>query len=322
MKKGLKITLYILAGIAVVQFYRPKDLEYQASQKDLTNVPKEVNDILRNSCFACHSNENRLNWYDKITPANIIVNSHIEDGRKALNFSNWDSLEKPQQNATLYYSFNKILSGEMPLASYTAVHTEAKLNSTDINVLKNYITTLAPRNAAIAVNNKPEIKPVKEEVHSDKNTVKNVLPSPNGIAYIPDYRGWKAISTSDRFDNGTMRIIFGNNMAVKAIKEHQTNPWPDGVIFAKTAWKQNIAADGTVSVGKFIQVEFMIKDAKKYAATKGWGWARWKGDNLKPYGEDANFDQECIQCHNPVKNNDYVFTLPLHFDAKNYKNYN
>ncbi len=61
----------------------------------------------------------------------------------------------------------------------------------------------------------------------------------------------------------------------------------------------------------FRQAEFMIKDAKKYAATGGWGFARWLGAEQKPYGKDANFVAECFGCHTPVKNNDYVFTRPV-----------
>ncbi|MES2486008.1 MAG: cytochrome P460 family protein, partial [Bacteroidota bacterium] len=146
-----------------------------------------------------------------------------------------------------------------------------------------------------------------------------VQDEPNGLAYIPDYRNWKAISSTERFDNGTMRIIFGNDIAVKAIQNNQTNPWPDGTSFAKTAWKQNVLPDGDITTGAFIQVEFMVKDAQKYAETKGWGWGRWKGNDLKPYGDNRNFDNECIKCHQPVKNRDYVFTPPLYL-SPNIKN--
>lgn len=300
MKTSIKIAASLLAVIAVMQCWRPEKIQ-MAPTKDLTNVPKEINDILRNSCFDCHSEQTNLSWFDKITPANFIVSSHIRDGRKVLNFSNWDSLPPPQQSAILYYAFNKILSGEMPLPAYTALHPSAKLKEPAIMALKKFVTSLAPPGVPRDQSLTKPAKPAPEKVS----------PAVNGIAYIPDYRSWKAISTSDRFDNGTMRIIFGNSIAVKAIRDHQTNPWPDGAIFAKTAWKQQVAPDGTIIPGDFVQVEFMIKDAKKYAATKGWGWARWKGNNLKPYGQSAVFTRECISCHRPVKDNDYVFTTPL-----------
>jgi hypothetical protein len=76
-------------------------------------------------------------------------------------------------------------------------------------------------------------------------------------------------------------------------------------------WKQEVDNNGIVSTGEFVHVEYMIKDTKKYAETEGWGWARWKGKDLKPYGNSASFVNECIKCHRPVKDNDNVFTKPL-----------
>jgi hypothetical protein len=61
---------------------------------------------------------------------------------------------------------------------------------------------------------------------------------------------------------------------------------------------------------RFRHAEFMVKDAKKYEATGGWGFARWLGKDQKPYGKDANFVQECFGCHQPVKDRDWVFTEP------------
>jgi hypothetical protein len=103
----------------------------------------------------------------------------------------------------------------------------------------------------------------------------------------------------------------GNDVAIKAIAEHHINPWPDGTAFAKVAWAQQPDGKGNVQTGAFVQVELMIRDSKKYASTKGWGWGRWRGMDLKPYGKDANFTNECIGCHEPVRQNDYVYTMPL-----------
>jgi len=56
----------------------------------------------------------------------------------------------------------------------------------------------------------------------------------------------------------------------------------------------------------------MIRDSQKYASTFGWGWARWvAGLALKPYGNDASFVEECMNCHRPVAKLDYTFTIPL-----------
>jgi hypothetical protein len=66
-----------------------------------------------------------------------------------------------------------------------------------------------------------------------------------------------------------------------------------------------------VHPGKFVQVELMLKDAQRYKDTEGWGWGRWRGMDLTPYGKDAHFVDECTGCHRPLHGNDYVYTLPI-----------
>lgn len=137
-------------------------------------------------------------------------------------------------------------------------------------------------------------------------------PAPNGIALPADFADWRLLSTSARSDNDTLRAILGNKAAIKAASEGRTNPWPDGAVLAKVVWKRTtLEAWPPASVpGDFVHVEFMFKDSRKYAETGGWGFARWLGDELKPYGKDAGFVKECFACHLPVKGSDYVFTRP------------
>ncbi len=141
-----------------------------------------------------------------------------------------------------------------------------------------------------------------------------VAPAPNDIVLPDGYKNWRVISSSHRTDNNTMRVVVGNDAAVEAARQGKTQPWPEGVILGKLVWKAEIHANWPTATvpGKFVHAEFMIKDSKKYAATGGWGFARWLGDEQKPYGKDAGFVQECFACHTPVKSNDYVFTHPAH----------
>lgn len=144
-----------------------------------------------------------------------------------------------------------------------------------------------------------------------------VKPSPNGIAFPAGYQNWQVISMSHRVDNNTVRVIYGNPKAIKAARAGQTSPWPNGAILGKVVWKQKEASDWkkTIVPGKFVHAEFMFKDSKKYASTGGWGWARWKGMDQVPYGKDANVANECVACHTPVKNKDWVFTEPAMLPA-------
>ena len=139
-----------------------------------------------------------------------------------------------------------------------------------------------------------------------------VRPSPNGISMPEGYKSWRLIASSHRSDNNTMRVILGNDIAIKAARHKQTKPWPDGAILAKLVWKNSRLEKWPAAIvpGDFVHSEFMIKDSGKYPETGGWGFARWTGMKRKPYGKDAGFVQECFGCHTPVKDNDYVFTHP------------
>ena len=140
----------------------------------------------------------------------------------------------------------------------------------------------------------------------------NVAPAPNGISLPEGYKNWRLVAPSYRSDKNHIRAILGNDIAIEAMRAGKTNPWPDGAILAKLAWKNKIDEHFPVATvpGDFVQAEFMVKNAKQYAATGGWGFARWLGMEQNPYGKDANFVQECYACHTPVKANDYVFTKP------------
>lgn len=138
-------------------------------------------------------------------------------------------------------------------------------------------------------------------------------PAPNGIELPKGYKDWRVIAISHRSDNDTMRVIVGNDAAIAAAREGQVNPWPDGAILGKVVWANRADENWEPATvpGAFKAAEFMIKDAAKYAETGGWGFARWLGMAQKPYGEDADFVQECFVCHTPVKSRDYVFTTPI-----------
>lgn len=140
----------------------------------------------------------------------------------------------------------------------------------------------------------------------------HIKPSPNGIKLPTAYKDWKVISQSHRTDNKTVRIILGNNIAVNAARSGKTKAWPKGSILAKLVWKQKSEEHWPTAIApdKFVHAEFMLKDSIKYKSTGGWGYARWLGLDQRPYGKDSSFAQECVSCHTPVKENDYVFTTP------------
>jgi len=65
-----------------------------------------------------------------------------------------------------------------------------------------------------------------------------VPPAPNGIELPENYKDWPVISSSHRIDNHTLRVIVGNDIAVRAARSGQTNPWPDGAVLGKWSGKK------------------------------------------------------------------------------------
>lgn len=136
MKKIIKkivITGFIV--FLLLQLYQPS--RNFSFEQDLTadftrvyNVPKNVETILRTSCYDCHSNNTNYPWYSYIQPARFLMDNHIKDGKKDLNFNRFENYSKRKQSSKLEAIIKQIKSGEMPLASYTLLHKKAKLTPT------------------------------------------------------------------------------------------------------------------------------------------------------------------------------------------------
>jgi hypothetical protein len=307
--RGLTWVVVIL-GIAFlgIQFVRP-ELKNSPVTADL-QAPAEVKQILKTSCYNCHSNETTLSWFDEPAPAYWLVAKDVKLGRKRLNFSEIGKLPVAQQKGILFESVSQIELGAMPLPAYKRMHPESAITPEQLATLKQYLAPVASKEAATAAEIAAADAQYDKWIHAGGATPE-VAAAPNGIAFLPGYKNWRAISSTERFDNHTIRQILGNDVAINAIAENHINPWPDGTAFAKVAWLEQVDEKGGIRPGEFFQVEFMIRDSKKCAGTLGWGWARWRGADLKPYGKDANFSSECVGCHRALGNTDYVFTAPI-----------
>lgn len=100
-------------------------------QTDFNNtfeVPNNIQRILKNSCYDCHSNNTNYPWYNKIQPASWLLENHIKEGKKELNFSEFGTYSKRKQKSKLKSVISQIKDDEMPLYSYTLIHKDAKLS--------------------------------------------------------------------------------------------------------------------------------------------------------------------------------------------------
>ncbi len=300
MRKLGKVSLAGAAAFLLLQAVRP-GIPTRVATAEL-QAPPDIKRILERDCYSCHSDQLKLSWFDQVVPAYWLVRRDILTAREHLNFSTLGSKPPAAQKAALFEAVNMIQFGAMPLPQFTLLHPEAKVTAGELMRLKTFLSPWTPLSAATPAPSDPD--------HSQQPDGR-VSPELNGLPFDSDFESWKPISTTDRGDNDTFRFILGNEVAVKAAQSGNISPWPDGSRFAKIAWQQELGSDGLVHPGKFIQVEFMIKDARGHRDTEGWAWGRWRGLDLKPYGSDAQFVRECTGCHRPMRANDYVYTLPI-----------
>jgi hypothetical protein len=127
------------------------------------------------------------------------------------------------------------------------------------------------------------------------------------------YRNWKLISVAHEEGNlNSIGAILGNDAAINAYRENKI-PFPDGVVIAALHYKHDSSEENNRVFGRsqsFVagpptNVQFMIKDSKKYAATGGWGFGHFNKDGT--VGDEA-FMKTCYPCHAQEKTNDLVFT--------------
>jgi cytochrome P460 len=132
----------------------------------------------------------------------------------------------------------------------------------------------------------------------------------------PGYRSWRLISVAhEEGDLNSLGAILGNDLAIKAYRAGKL-PFPDGTIIAALHWRHAPSEENNKVFGRpqsFVpgpptNVQFMVKDSTKYAATGGWGFAHFKDG--KP-GDEA-FMKTCFPCHEQAKARDLVFTRYSH----------
>lgn len=102
-------------------------------------VPSKVQAILKESCYDCHSNHTNYPWYVRLQPVGWWMNSHIEKGKAALNFSDFGGYSIRRQQNKLKAIANSIQDQTMPLISYTLIHRGAKLTALEKAEVNNWI---------------------------------------------------------------------------------------------------------------------------------------------------------------------------------------
>lgn len=120
-----------VAGFVIAVFALMQLVPYRVSNPPVTAEPKwdspQTRALVVAACYDCHSNETKTPWYGKVAPVSWWVTNHVQDGRAAVNYSEWD---KPQGEGARD-SAEAVQRGSMPPAYYTwfGLHSNARLTS-------------------------------------------------------------------------------------------------------------------------------------------------------------------------------------------------
>jgi hypothetical protein len=143
MRKILRTFLFILLlAFIIIQFIRPaKNEGEEIASNQITaveDVPDSVQQILKISCYDCHSNTTRYPWYFKVQPVAWFLNDHIVEGKKELNFSVFATYAIYRRYKKFKEIGKQVKDGDMPIFSYTLMHSDASLNADQKLLIENW----------------------------------------------------------------------------------------------------------------------------------------------------------------------------------------
>ena len=137
MAKVAKLTSILFAFVFLGMQFVPTSTTPKTSAAPGVHMAEvidpQVGAILDRSCQDCHSNHTNWPWYSRVAPASWIVSRHVSQGREMLDFSDW--ADAPHSDDERMLICDAVSSRSMPLASYTMIHSKAKLSELDVKLI-------------------------------------------------------------------------------------------------------------------------------------------------------------------------------------------
>ena len=142
-----------------------------------------------------------------------------------------------------------------------------------------------------------------------------ILRDPDGISFgeFRGYEDWQTIAVSQTEE--TIEVILGNPAMIEAYRNDAPangKPFPDDAKMAKIHWtvKKSAEAPAPTTVPDALHdIDFMVRDSKRFSDTGNWGYAQFNyevsSDTFKPEGTATDCG---YACHTIVQAKDYVFT--------------
>ncbi len=136
-----KIVLIVIVGLFIIMQLIPLNQTNPPVIQDIA-APSEIDVILKNSCYDCHSNETKWPWYSRIAPGSFLITRDVVEGRKHLNFSDFADLDAFDSTDIADEIIEVLEEGEMPILPYLLLHPGASLSDSQITALSEWAETL------------------------------------------------------------------------------------------------------------------------------------------------------------------------------------
>jgi len=140
------ILIILLIGLVVFQLFGTKKNAapgpFPNDISTLYPVPANVQTILKKACNDCHSNNTRYPWYNHIQPVAWWLRSHINEGKRELNFNEFASYKPSKQYHKIDAVIKEVKKGDMPLGSYTIIHTDARLTDDEKSTITGWAQSI------------------------------------------------------------------------------------------------------------------------------------------------------------------------------------
>ncbi|VAW17587.1 FIG01019121: hypothetical protein [hydrothermal vent metagenome] len=143
LKRIILILFIVFVGIQLIPTTRNQSNGVLATDIIRTyNAPENIKNLLKTSCYDCHSNNTNYPWYNKIQPVSWLLEGHIKEAKEVLNFSEFGAYSKRRQKSKLKSIASQIKDNKMPLPSYTFMHKDAKFSEEEKSLLENWVSQL------------------------------------------------------------------------------------------------------------------------------------------------------------------------------------
>lgn len=143
MGKKTKLVVIVLFALFVLVQFIPVSRNNPPVTADFNGDPG-VKQILRRSCYDCHSNETTWPWYSWVAPFSWLVAGDVNEARGHFDFSEWQNIPADEQRVIIKRMWKEIDEGEMPPGLYLLMHSGAKVTESEKSLFRTWVEGLSP----------------------------------------------------------------------------------------------------------------------------------------------------------------------------------